>query len=225
MCAGAPVTTGTRIKFCGLTRDEDSIQVGPLGGSYAGVIFAGGPRKVSLPRAALLLSIVAPGVKKVGVFGDQSLDEIGEAVLRAWLHVVQLHNDATPDEVARTREVTQCEVWAVVRMDDPDAAMRRIASLDGVADAILVDSSVPGRFGGSGVMFDWDAFTPDMRPRKSALAVAGGLTPDNVGDAIRALSPDIVDVSSGVERTRGIKDHDRMRAFADAVRRYETKGR
>jgi phosphoribosylanthranilate isomerase len=209
----------TEIKFCGLTRDEDAAQVGPLGGAYAGVIFAGGPRRVTPERGALVLARLAPEVKKVGVFGDVPIEEISYISRHAWLDIIQLHGDPSPDFVARVREETRTPVWAVVRVTDTGDLAPRIAALDGVANAILLDA--PGRLGGSGARFDWDALTPGARPCRSKLVVAGGLTPGNVGDAMGALAPDIVDVSSGVECRRGIKDHERMRAFADAVHRHD----
>jgi phosphoribosylanthranilate isomerase len=92
------------------------------------------------------------------------------------------------------------------------------------ADALLLDAHVPGKLGGTGTTLPWRTMAADLRELRAAagpesrLVLAGGLTPDNVGEAILLLRPDVVDVSSGVERAPGIKDHDRMHAFADAVR-------
>lgn len=214
-----PAERRVEIKFCGLTCADDAALVGAVGGAYAGVIFAGGPRRLDPDRAARVLAAVATGVRRVGVFGDQALAEVVRTVRELRLDVVQLHGDPAVEEIRRVRGETGAHVWAVVRVGRDDLAAR-VAALDGEADAILLDTWAPGRLGGTGVPFDWSLLTPEARPRRARLVAAGGLTPENVAAALGALGPDIVDVSSGVERSPGIKDPERMRAFADAVRRY-----
>lgn len=216
------------IKFCGLTRPEDARHAGVLGAAYAGVVFAGGPRRIDAALASNVLAAAGDGVQRVGVFADEPADEVARVAAIAGLHVVQLHGTATAgaDRVGRIRSETGARIWAVVHVSGhpagpgpgPDIA-ERIAELDAVADAILLDSLVPGRLGGSGVRFDWRLLTPEARPSRARLVAAGGLDIQNVGDAIRTLAPDVVDVSSGVESSPGIKDHERMRAFVNAVRR------
>lgn len=207
------------IKFCGLTRPADAAQVGSHGAQYAGVVIANGPRRLDPARAAIVLDALSPGVKRAAVFGTQSPDEIADIARRLQLDVAQLHGDPSPANVGDVRAALQSltAVWAVVRVSTGDQAGERIAVLDGVADGILLDAAVDGSLGGSGAAFDWSSFPADARPTRSAFIVAGGLTPDNVADAIRAFHPDIVDVSSGIERARGVKDPERMRAFAQAV--------
>jgi phosphoribosylanthranilate isomerase len=212
------------IKFCGLTRPEDAAHAAALGAAYVGVIFADGPRRLDAGRAAEVLAGAGDGggLRRVGVFGDQTATEIARIADRVRLDVVQLHGDPAPETVERVRAVTGALVWAVIRVRGtslPDT----LGALDGVADAILLDAYVSGRLGGSGVAFDWSALAPDARPRRARLIAAGGLTPENVAEAIRALAPHVVDVSSGVEAAPGIKDHARMRAFADAVRRHSER--
>jgi len=211
---------GVEVKFCGLTRAEDARVVADHGGTYAGVIFAGGPRCLDVARAERVLAAAPAGVKRVGVFGGQSVAEIADTVAALELDVAQLHAGATPARVRQVREAVGVAVWAVVRVgdagDDTPLATR-VSHLDSVADAIVLDSFVPGYGGGAGMPFDWRAVGAGERPRRARLIAAGGLTPENVREAIRALRPHIVDVSSGVERATGIKDHDRMRAFANAV--------
>jgi len=115
------------------------------------------------------------------------------------------------------RAATGARVWAVLRVEGA-ADADRVDELDGEADAIVFDTRVPGKLGGTGIAFDWESAARGARPHRSRLVVAGGLTPENVALAISALAPDVVDVSSGVETAPGVKDHQRMREFAEAVR-------
>ena len=207
------------IKFCGLTRPLDAALVGPHGGNYAGVVLASGPRRLDAARAALVLDAVSPGIKRAAVFGSQTVDEIADLSRRLRLDVAQLHGDSSPTTVRDVRANLRppIAVWAVVRVTNGEDAARAIAELDAVADGILLDAAQAGSLGGSGTAFDWSGFPAGARPQRSTFIVAGGLTPDNVAHAIRTFHPDVVDVSSGIERTRGIKDPERMRDFARAV--------
>lgn len=207
------------IKFCGLTRPGDAALVGPQGGAYAGIVLASGPRRLDAARAALVLDALSPGIKRAAVFGSQTVDEIVDLSRRLRLDVAQLHGDPSPQIVRDLHDELRSPtaVWAVVRVTNGDDAARSMAELDGVADGILLDAARAGSLGGSGASFDWSAFPADARPQRSTFIVAGGLTPDNVAHAIRTFHPDVVDVSSGIERTRGIKDPERMRDFARAV--------
>jgi phosphoribosylanthranilate isomerase len=205
------------IKFCGLTRPEDAEHAAAVGASYVGVIFAGGPRVLDTSRAADVLAAAGATVRRVGVFGDQPPGEIARVARAVRLDVIQLHRDPSSAIIRRVRdEGGEVAIWGVVRVDGRDLAPR-IAELDEATEAIVLDSFVAGRLGGTGVPFDWGALSPGARPRHARLVAAGGLTPENVREAIAAMAPHVVDVSSGVEREPGVKDHARMRAFADAV--------
>ncbi|HYV98101.1 MAG TPA: phosphoribosylanthranilate isomerase [Gemmatimonadaceae bacterium] len=206
------------IKFCGLTRPEDAEAASALGARYVGVIFAGGPRNISPERARDVFAAVGEDTLRVGVFAKPDASVIVDAVRTAGLDVVQLHGDATPDAVTAVRDETGCQVWAVVRVAGatlPAAAADLIDS----ADATLLDAKVDGKLGGTGVALPWRDLADALHDVRGAreIVLAGGLTPANVRDAIDALHPDIVDVSSGVESAPGIKDHERMREFAEAV--------
>jgi phosphoribosylanthranilate isomerase len=208
------------IKFCGLTRPEDASAAATLGAAYVGVVFAGGPRHLDAGRASEVLSAAGEGVKRVGVFGASEPAEVARVARVAGLDVVQLHGDPDAEYVRRVRGEFGGVVWAVVRVAAGSLALR-VAELDPEADAIVLDSLVTGRLGGTGSPFDWQLVADGARPRKARLVAAGGLAAHNVGEAIRVLAPHVVDVSSGVESSPGIKDHQRMRAFADAVRRHD----
>ncbi|MGH7627327.1 MAG: phosphoribosylanthranilate isomerase [Gemmatimonadaceae bacterium] len=205
------------IKFCGMTREEDVAMAVALGAAYVGVIFAAGARQVSPARAARVLAAASGAAIRVGVFVEHTDDEIARAAHDAALNIVQLHGGVTAVRVQALRQRLTLPVWAVVAVRDA-TSLDAVAALDAAADGVLLDSFLEGRSGGTGTSFDWRVAAGAQRPRHALLIAAGGLNPENVATAVRVLSPNVVDVSSGVERAPGIKNHDRMRAFAAAVR-------
>ena len=207
------------IKFCGLTRAADAEYAASLGAAYVGVVFAESPRRVNPGAATTVLAGVRGRASAVGVFGAATVETIVTVASEVGLDVVQLHGDATPRVIEGVRPKFGGAVWAVVRIAD-GALPASTAELLTVADAVVLDAKVPGQLGGTGQSFDWGAIaqTLDRRRARARLVLAGGLSPENVADAVRIIAPDVVDVSSGVESAPGIKDHARMRAFRDAVR-------
>ena len=221
--------TAPALKFCGLTRAEDAATAASLGAAYVGVIFAGGPRLVTPRRAAAIVAAARdaagraglPVPRAVGVFGTQSPAEIAETARAATLDVVQLHADPDAAAVAETRARFDGAVWGVLRLD-ASTLPPHAAGLFAAADAVVLDAKIAGTtLGGTGVALPWAALVAAVVPHRAAgaaLVLAGGLRPENVGEAVRVLLPDVVDVSSGVERAPGLKDHARMRAFAESAR-------
>ena len=205
-----------------MTRPEDVREGVALGAAFVGVIFAGGPRVLTVPRAAEVLAPATEssnGARTIGVFGESRPEEIASAANALALGAVQLHGASSTRAIEKLRASFAGEIWAVVRIAGttlPDCAR----DFFDCADAVVVDAKVPGQLGGSGVVLPWQALAPQLESLRDGakLVVAGGLRPENVGLAIELLRPDIVDVSSGVETAPGIKDHARMRAFRDAVR-------
>lgn len=217
MCLGRLVPT--EIKFCGLTREEDAEYAAELGADYLGVIFAGGPRMLTVKRAMEVLAPVGMHWRRVGVFGDQSADEIARAADWLQLSVVQLHGDSTAERIAAIRRDYEGAIWTVCRVAGAGLPSGVDPLID-AGDGILVDAFVPGQLGGTGIALPWEEMKSDfatLQARRKTVILAGGLRHDNVGRAIATLAPDVVDVSSGVEVAPGIKDHDRMRWFRDAV--------
>ena len=208
------------IKFCGLTRPEDAEFAAELGAAYVGVIFAGGPRALTLERAMEVLAGVPRLVNRVGVFADQSAHEITRAADWLQLDVVQLHGTWSKERVGDIRLDFSGRVWPVCRVANgvvPGDAQNGVT----IGDGLVLDAYVQGALGGTGTTLPWFGMVNDvaaLRVHGKPLVLAGGLRPENVGTAIVALTPEVVDVSSGVESAPGIKDHARMRAFRDAVK-------
>jgi phosphoribosylanthranilate isomerase len=207
------------VKFCGLTRAEDAAFAASLGARYVGVIFAESPRQLTDERAKETLAPVPMNISRVGVFGDTKPEQIADRAQRLDLDVVQLHGDPKPRTIARVRRKWRGQVWAVQRISStivPASA----ADLFDAADGVVLDTRVEGQLGGTGVALPWAEIAErvaSFRSDRAKLVLAGGLTPANVAQAIEALQPDVVDVSSGVELMVGVKDHNLMRAFRDAV--------
>jgi phosphoribosylanthranilate isomerase len=207
-----------KVKFCGMTRPQDAALASEIGASYIGVVFADGPRKVSPSRGREILDAAGTKVRRVGVFGTNAPDEIARASELAGLDVVQLHADPTPNEVRSIRTSFRGEVWAAIRLAGHHIP-KDAESLFDTADAVVLDARSEQRLGGTGRALLWSEVAVDLaRDRgSSAVVLAGGLKPDNVGSAIRTLAPDVVDVSSGVESAPGIKDPWLMREFFAAA--------
>lgn len=208
------------IKFCGLTRPEDAEFAAELHADYVGVIFAGGPRMLTLSRAMEVLAGVSRlSALRVGVFADQSADEIARAADWLQLDVVQLHGSATAERIEAIRRDFPGQIWPVCRVVGatlPSSAHDAFA----LGDGVLLDAFSHAALGGTGTTFPWAEIATELktiRVRTKPLVLAGGLRAENVAKAITELAPDVVDVSSGVESAPGIKDHARMRAFRDAV--------
>jgi phosphoribosylanthranilate isomerase len=199
-------------------RPEDAREAARLGAAYVGAVFAGGPRAVTPAAARAVYDAAVGGPQAVGVFGADDVDAIAADAVTAGVEVIQLHGDPRAADVRAMRRRFGGQIWAVARADG-SVLPEWTEELFHEADAVLLDARVRGRLGGTGVALEWGALADavaSLRGR-TPVAVAGGLTPDNVAEAIRLLSPDVVDVSSGVESSPGIKDHAMMRAFFDAA--------
>lgn len=214
------------LKFCGLTRPEDAALAVELGAHYCGVIFAGGPRLVSVARAAEVFAPVrGTATKRVGVFGAQGIEETLDIADTLSLDVIQFADSVADVRRIGLRERLAGALWQVAHTDPRAAtAMADPAQwFASGADAIVLDAAVVGQLGGTGVALDWAALGPEVRRLRSLgrVVLAGGLRPENVARAVSLAMPDVVDVSSGVESAPGLKDPERMRAFAREARAHE----
>ncbi|MBT9384563.1 phosphoribosylanthranilate isomerase [Pseudooceanicola sp. CBS1P-1] len=212
--AGATV----RVKICGLTRPEDVAAVAASGAAYMGLVFfPKSPRNISIDTARALALEAPPGLAKVALLvnpGDALLDAVHDQVP---LDMIQLHGQETPARVAEIRARTGLPVMKAVGIADAED----LAQLDAyakVADQLLVDAKPPKHAdlpGGNGLAFDWRLLAGYRWSKPWMLA--GGLTPENVAEAIRLTGATQVDVSSGVESAPGRKAPDTIRAFVSAA--------
>jgi phosphoribosylanthranilate isomerase len=204
-----------------MTRAEDAQRAAQLGALYVGVIFAGGPRQLTTEKALDVLDDLVPDVVRVGVFAppDETADaEILRTAERLGLGVLQIHTDIGARRLDSLRDRFAGEVWPVVRVAGGTLPTNARELVDG-ARTFLLDAAGSSGLGGTGLAFDWDAVADQLVELRAGrnFVLAGGLKPENVARAIEALQPDVVDVSSGVEQSPGIKDHQLMRAFSDAA--------
>jgi phosphoribosylanthranilate isomerase len=203
-----------------MMRAVDAREAERLGADYVGVILTTSPRQVTVSQALDVFE-AAPSPKRVGVASAGDPLSIAKSARELELDVIQLHGSVIPDELSRLREEFDGYVWALAAVDhttgEVDSSWRSVSDL---VDALLLDTSVKGKTGGTGTPFDWRAAQAVVQrmSRETRIVVAGGLTPLNVAEAIRILHPSVADVSSGVESAPGKKDHQLMQAFANAVR-------
>ena len=196
--------------MCGITRLEDAIAASQAGADALGFVFyEKSPRYVSPDTADEIIRALPPFMTAVGLFVNESSDEIQKIMSRVRLDVLQFHGDETPEFCRQFKR----PYLKAVRVKD-DTPLYEIADDFHDAQGLLLDSYVPGVPGGTGKAFNW-SLIPKNLPLPFLLA--GGLSPENVSEAIEAVSPYGVDVSGGIERKKGIKDSEKIKAFLRGV--------
>nr|WP_010397302.1 phosphoribosylanthranilate isomerase [Paracoccus sp. TRP] len=205
---------GVSVKICGLTEAEGLAAAIEAGARYVGfVFFEKSPRHVT-PEAAAALAIQVPmGVAKVGLFVDPDDAALDRVLAHVPLDLIQLHGSESPDRVAGIRSRTGLPVMKAIGVSGPQD-LDRIWDYGLVSDMLLIDAKAPKDAvlpGGNGLAFDWRLLVG--RQMLKPWLLAGGLTPENVTEAIRLTRAQGVDVSSGVESAPGVKDPDRIRRF------------
>ncbi|WP_324751478.1 phosphoribosylanthranilate isomerase [Roseovarius sp. Pro17] len=213
------MTKDIRIKMCGLTQPEDVVAAVDAGAHYVGfVFFRRSPRHLETDAAAALALATPKGIRKVALTvdaGDAELDALTSAVP---LDMLQLHGQETAARVAEIKARYGLPVMKAIGIGEA-SDLSLIDVYAGVADQLLIDAKPPkgsGVPGGNALAFDWSL----IAGRRWLLPwmLAGGLTPENVAEAVQATGARQLDVSSGIESAPGVKDADLMRAFADAAR-------
>ena len=198
------------VKICGITSEEDALLAVAMGADAVGFVFAPSPRQIAPQRAGEIVSRLPAEIVTVGVFRNETRQRVVDIAHGSHLRAVQLHG----------RESSADSHWIhqrvpLVVMAFPAGDPRLDEADDYAADAFLVDSATPG----SGEVFDWSL--AEGAPQNRRIILAGGLTPENVADAVRVVQPWGVDVSTGVEASPGRKDARKMRAFIEAARAAE----
>jgi phosphoribosylanthranilate isomerase len=201
------------VKICGITSEEDALLAVAMGADAIGFVFAPSPRQVHPSVVADIVKRLPPEILTVGVFRDESPARVSQVVHGAGLIGAQLHGSETP---ALVKEVAASVRFVIKGFRAGSAAVRAAASYG--ADCVLIDADRPG----SGELFDW-SLAAEV-PSGVRFMLAGGLTPDNVADAVASIRPWAVDVSTGVEASPGRKDPVKLRAFVANAKSVELDG-
>lgn len=201
-----------RSKICGVTNETDLQAVAESGADAVGIITevsVDTPREVAPDRAADLVAAAPPFLSTVLVSMPDTATRAVELAGAVAPDAIQLHGEFDDAAVRYVRREARADVITAVDAADPD----RVRGYDGVADAILLDSTTEDGAGGTGETHDWHAASALVDDLATPVVLAGGLTPENVSDAARTVEPYAVDVSSGVERSDGEKDHEAVESF------------
>jgi len=203
-----------KVKICGITSVADGVAAAEAGADMIGLMFyERSPRNLSIATAAEISRALSPFIVKVGVFVNPTEDAVLRAIGECGVTLLQFHGEEGPEF---------CTQFGVMSMKA--FRVRDAAALDALphypTDAYLLDAYSPDAHGGTGAKFNWDLAIAAKQHGKP-IFLAGGLTPENVGEAVRKVAPFGVDVSSGVESAPGKKDHAKIKAFLQAVRQSQ----
>ncbi|KAF3885853.1 MULTISPECIES: phosphoribosylanthranilate isomerase [Nostocales] len=198
-----------RIKICGITQPEQGKTIASLGATALGFMCVpSSPRYVNVEQIRAVVEQLPENVDKIGVFANASLEEIKQTVLDSGLTGAQLHGDESPEFVLQLREyLPDVEILKALRIRGTED-LEKVSSYTNYVDTVLLDAYHPQQLGGTGITLDWamlEQFSPGC-----PWFLAGGLTPDNILDALNQVHPNGIDLSSGVERAPGDKDLDKV---------------
>ena len=205
-----------KVKICGITNLPDAVFSVKEGADALGFNFyPKSPRYIAPFAAAEVISSLPREILLVGVFVNETIDNIVEIAASAGLNAVQLHGDEGPDFVRELRKVSDLKIIKALRVKPgfkPSDAEKY------PADAILLDAFSASEYGGTGETFDWEV-AKSVKQFTKELLLAGGLTPENIANAIRSVAPAAVDACSGLEKSKGVKDYAKIKAFMENARR------
>jgi phosphoribosylanthranilate isomerase len=221
-----PVSSRTRIKLCGLSQPLDVAAAVAAGADAIGLVFyEKSPRHVSIEAARDLLAGLPPYVSAIGLFVNAQVGQVQDVLARVPLAGLQFHGDETPEQCAVTASATGRSFTRALRIkpemqgSDLLEYERAYRSASPYFSALLLDTWVDA-YGGSGKVFDWSLVPKELAPR---VVLSGGLNALNVTEAVSRIRPHAVDVSSGIESAKGIKDAGRMHDFVRAVREADSR--
>lgn len=205
-----------RVKVCGITNYQDASMAIELGADALGFIFASSPRQITPEKARDIIYAIPPFVQTVGVFVDEDPVKIRRTMRLCRLDLVQLHGDESPD---LCRKLMPCAIKAL-RLKD-ESSLSAIKPYRGRVKAILLDTYMQGKRGGTGRTFDWDLA---IKAKEFGIPtiLSGGLNPDTISEAISLVKPFGVDVNSGIEESPGKKSPDLMRELMEIIRKMES---
>lgn len=204
----------TKIKICGLTSLRDAFYACDMGADALGFVFAKSPRRISSHEAEQIIKKLPPYVSTVGVFVDEKPEDIMRIAFTCHLTAIQLHGKENSKNLLSYAPVKTIKAFQISGKD----SLKAISSFPH-ADAFLLDTFVEGKAGGTGKTFNWAFARAAAKKYDTPVILAGGLTPRNVGDAVKKVKPYAVDVSSGVEKSPGVKDPKKIKMFVSAVRK------
>lgn len=201
----------TRVKICGVTRAEDALEAARCGADAIGLVFyPASPRYVTVQQAQQVVAALPPFISVVALFVNATQAEIEAIISQVRIDIVQFHGDETAAECERIK----LPYFKAIRVK-PDTNLLQYEVDFSSAKALLLDTYSESAYGGTGHVFDWDLIPKNM---EKPVILAGGLTAENVGLAIEKVRPYAVDISGGVELSKGVKDAKKIAAFMQAVR-------
>lgn len=207
----------TKVKICGLSEPETLTAAIESGADFVGLVFyEPSPRHVEIEVAAYLAKQIPETVEAVGLFVNPSDEYLTQVLNDVPLTMIQLHGSETPERVREVKEKFKLPVMKAIPIETADD-LQSIKPYDGLADWLLFDARAEKLPGGNGIAFDWNILKGYQG--NAPWMLAGGLTPDNVSEALNILSPDALDVSSGVESASGVKDVSKIHSFLKAAKK------
>lgn len=208
-----------RIKICGITQLDQGYAIAQLGATMLGFICVpSSPRYVPSEKISNILNKLPKSIQTIGVFANTSIEQIYQIVLETGLTGVQLHGNESPDFCDRLRQMLpQIELIKALRIKC-SATLLQTQDYFNSIDALLLDAYHPQHLGGTGKTLDWNSLQQFSPP--CSWFLAGGLTPDNIQEALQQLKPDGIDLSSGVERSPGDKDLEKVKQLFDRLKTF-----
>jgi phosphoribosylanthranilate isomerase len=200
-----------KVKICGITNPDDAFAAVRFGADALGfVFFPGSPRYIAFSDAAAIIRELPAFVPAVGVFVNEHEQRIEEIIQQTGIDIVQLHGNESPEMCSLSRRVIKA-----IRVKSLDS-LDPLIHFQNRVSAFLLDTFTPDVFGGSGQIFNWDIAVEAKQFGR--IILAGGLSPENIADAVKRVKPYAVDVSSGVEAEKGRKDHLKMKSFIELAK-------
>jgi phosphoribosylanthranilate isomerase len=207
----------TRVKICGITHVEDALNAVHAGADAIGLVFyAPSPRCVTIAQAQAIVAAMPPFISVVGLFVNATTADIQSVLSKVRLDIIQFHGDETPEHCEQACAQINLPYYKAIRVK-PDTNLLQYAIDFKAAKALLLDTYSEQAYGGTGHVFDWNLIPKNLT---KPVILAGGLDASNVGAAIKQVQPYAVDVSGGVEITKGIKDSAKIAAFMQAIKEY-----